>query len=144
MCSLTWTLALFLLLLLFILLLLLPGMCRGLLEWMFPGLMGLPAEARSISSPWSARQSSSSSRRENSSPGSKCLLHTEHLKHSMWYTLSRALITRSLLQKPMLHLAHLIPNNLQFSEETFAYFTVRFQLDFTRPRNTDRDSQTQL
>ena len=95
----------------------LPEMCSGLV-WMFPGLSGLPAEARSTSKPWSARHSSSSSRRENSSPGRRCRLHTEHRKHSMWYTLSRALITRSLLQKPMLHFAHLMPNNLGKLERT--------------------------
>lgn len=95
----------------------LPEMCSGLV-WMFPGLSGLPAEARSTSKPWSARHSSSSSRRENSSPGRRCRLHTEHRKHSMWYTLSRALITRSLLQKPMLHFAHLMPNNLEKMERT--------------------------
>lgn len=87
-------------------------MCSGLV-WMFPGLSGLPAELLSTSKPWSARHSSSSSRRENSSPGRRCRLQTEHLKHSMWYTFSRALITRSLLQKPMLHFAHLMPNNLE-------------------------------
>lgn len=87
-------------------------MCSGLV-WMFPGLSGLPAEARSTSKPWSARHRSSSSRRENSSPGRRWVLQTEHRKHSMWYTLSRALITRSLLQKPMLHFAHLMPNNLE-------------------------------
>lgn len=30
----------------------------------------------------------------------------------MWYTLSRARITRSLLLKPTWHLAHLMPNSL--------------------------------
>lgn len=31
----------------------------------------------------------------------------------MWYTLSRARITRSLLLKPTWHLAHLMPNSLR-------------------------------
>jgi len=90
-----------------------PARCSGLLEWMCPGLMGLPAELLSSSRLWSARHNSSSSRRENSSPGSSCLLHTEHRKHSMWYTLSLALITKSLLLNPRLHFAHFIPNSLQ-------------------------------
>lgn len=58
------------------------------------------------------RHSSSCSRSENSSPGSSWRLHTEQRKHSMWYTLSRARITRSLLLKPTWHLAHLMPNSL--------------------------------
>lgn len=97
----------------FILIMIWPARCSGLLEWTCPGLMGLPAELLSSSRLWSARHSSSSSRRENSSPGSNCLLHTEHRKHSMWYTLSRALITKSLLLNPRLHFAHLIPNSLE-------------------------------
>lgn len=78
-----------------------------------PGLGGLPAAARSRRRPWSARHSSSCSRSENSSPGSSWRLHTEQRKHSMWYTLSRARITRSLLLKPTWHLAHLMPNSLR-------------------------------
>lgn len=78
-----------------------------------PGLCGLPAAARSRRRPWSARHSSSCSRSENSSPGSSWRLHTEQRKHSMWYTLSRARITRSLLLKPTWHLAHLMPNSLR-------------------------------
>lgn len=87
-----------------------PGRCRPR-AGSGPGLLGLVA-ARSSRRPWSARHSSSCSRRENSSPGSSWRLHTEQRKHSMWYTLSRARITRSLLLKPTWHLAHLMPNSL--------------------------------
>lgn len=40
-------------------------------------------------------------------------LQATQRKHSMWYTLERARITKSFLLKPMLHLAHLIPYNLR-------------------------------
>lgn len=88
-----------------------PAMCSPLV-WMFPGLSGLPPGPRSKARPWSARHNSSSSRTENSSPGKSCRLHTEQRKHSMWYTLSRARMTKSLLLKPKVHFAHFIPNNL--------------------------------
>lgn len=92
----------------------LPGRCRPpRAPGSGPGLRGLPAAARSSRRPWSARQSSSCSRSENSSPGSSWRLHTEQRKHSMWYTLSRARITRSLLLKPTWHWAHLMPNSLR-------------------------------
>lgn len=91
----------------------LPGRCRPRAPGSGPGLRGLPAAARSSRRPWSARQSSSCSRSENSSPGSSWRLHTEQRKHSMWYTLSRARITRSLLLKPTWHLAHLMPKSLR-------------------------------
>lgn len=88
-----------------------PAICSGRAGCR--GLRGSPAPrlARSTTS-WSARQKRPSSRSANSSPGMSWRLQATQRKHSMWYTLARARITKSFLLKPMLHLAHLMPYNL--------------------------------
>lgn len=88
-----------------------PAICSGRAGCR--GLRGSPAPrlARSTTS-WSARQKRPSSRSANSSPGMSWRLQATQRKHSMWYTLARACITKSFLLKPMLHLAHLMPYNL--------------------------------
>lgn len=88
-----------------------PAICSGRAGC--KGLRGSPAPrlARSTTS-WSARQKRPSSRSANSSPGMSWRLQATQRKHSMWYTLARARITKSFLLKPMLHLAHLMPYNL--------------------------------
>lgn len=88
-----------------------PAICSGRAGCR--GLRGSPALrlARSTTS-WSARQKRPSSRSANSSPGMSWRLQATQRKHSMWYTLARARITKSFLLKPMLHLAHLMPYNL--------------------------------
>lgn len=89
-----------------------PAICSGRAGC--KGLRGSPAPRLALSTTsWSARQKSPSSRNANSSPGMSCRLQATQRKHSMWYTLERARITKSFLLKPMLHLAHLIPYNLQ-------------------------------
>ena len=62
---------------------------------------------------WSALQNSSSSFRANSSPGISCLLHATQRKQSIWYTFSRARITKSLLPKDILHFEHFAPKFLK-------------------------------
>lgn len=89
-----------------------PAICSGRAGCR--GLSGSPAPRLALSTTsWSARQKSPSSRSANSSPGMSWRLQATQRKHSMWYTLERARITKSFLLKPMLHLAHLIPYNLR-------------------------------
>lgn len=91
-----------------------PAICSGRAGC--KGLSGSPAPRLALSTTsWSARQKSPSSRSANSSPGISWRLQATQRKHSMWYTLERARITKSFLLKPMLHLAHLIPYNLRGS-----------------------------
>lgn len=66
-------------------------------------LRGLPAAARREQEAVVGAAEQLVLRSENSSPGNSWRLHTEQRKHSMWYTLSRARIARSLLLKPTWH-----------------------------------------
>lgn len=88
-----------------------PAICSGRAGCR--GLRGSPPPRLALSTTsWSARQKRPSSRSANSSPGMSWRLQATQRKHSMWYTLARARITKSFLLKPMLHLAHLMPYNL--------------------------------